>query len=634
MTKFSRFAAIFGCCLLLPWTVYFAPGVVSLRGDSGGGTLRARVAAMEKQVKHLTATRAKLQVGGGPALRSVASAPSAKRGKGGALCERLDLVAPSRAAELVLVARKARAEWAECVAPPTLRTPMHDQLGDNLAKTKRRSGGILLCPVIVCIAAGSGAFVPFERIDFAGVGDPMWSITVVGATTWLVFDQGRRMSMMAPYVYPRRATQLTHLPDNGVWSGTAPDIILATGYNLESKKIKDVQRKRAVSGAMANSAGGGLPLLRAINVDGAGTDLRFIDLHHRVDVEKRTGKWVDGVFWPFDVQPHTFQRGKWPFIVAANTEPWGCGSCKEFSVILDTKREQPASLWNCVTEAGAAHTTDAREDHSYGGCNTVHAPLFAMSFGDRSAHSVVDLLTPPDFDARATLAKKTHFAGFLANNCGMNGNEQKLTHATTRIAFFDMLSEYKPVTGLGACRKSADAPKVGRRHSGNFWDSSVKAYDGFKFVLTFDNMHSNGLVTEKLANALLSHAVPIYWGAPDLAQYGVDESAVVRCSFPTVSPRRTNWADFNEPAPDHADFETQIRYLRMKMEKDPGVKSCIKRVMALDQDDEAYIKALGTSFIGSKVEGSFADPLLYGSRIQGVMRSAQSTDTRGKNQSV
>ena len=72
----------------------------------------------------------------------------------------------------------------------------------------------------------------------------------------------------------------------------------------------------------------------------------------------------------------------------------------------------------------------------------------------------------------------------------------------------------------------------------------------------------------------------------------------------------------------------------MKMEKDPGVKSCIKRVMALDQDDEAYIKALGTSFIGSKVEGSFADPLLYGSRIQGVMRSAQSTDTRGKNQSV
>ena len=147
---------------------------------------------------------------------------------------------------------------------------MHDQLGDNLAKTKRRSGGILLCPVIVCVAAGSGAFVPFERVEFAGVDDPMWSITVVGATTWLVFDQGRRMSMMAPYVYPRRATQLLHLPDNGVWSGAAPDIILATGYNLDPKKIKDIQRKRAVPGVMANSGEGGFPQLRAIDVEGTG----------------------------------------------------------------------------------------------------------------------------------------------------------------------------------------------------------------------------------------------------------------------------------------------------------------------------------------------------------------------------
>tara|TARA_B110000208_G_scaffold43618_1_gene57827 strand:+ start:2315 stop:2692 length:378 start_codon:yes stop_codon:yes gene_type:complete len=116
--------------------------------------------------------------------------------------------------------------------------------------------------------------------------------------------------------------------------------------------------------------------------------ISYIDVNNRVDLATRRGKWVDGVYWPYDVQPHTYQRGKWPFIIAANTEPWGCGSCREFSVIMDTKKEQPASLPNCVAEPGAARTKDEVMDHSYGGCNAIHAPLFAMSFGDRSKHSV------------------------------------------------------------------------------------------------------------------------------------------------------------------------------------------------------------------------------------------------------
>ena len=66
---------------------------------------------------------------------------------------------------------------------------------------------------------------------------------------------------------------------------------------------------------------------------------------------------------------------------------------------------------------------------------------------------------------------------------------------------------------------------------GNFWDSAVASYEKYKFVLTFDNMHSHGLVTEKLANALLAESVPIYWGAPDLgdkAKYGINEKAIIR----------------------------------------------------------------------------------------------------------
>jgi|TARA_B110000208_G_scaffold43618_1_gene57825 hypothetical protein len=60
----------------------------------------------------------------------------------------------------------------------------------------------------------------FPPYNFAGVVNPIWHTTRVGATTWLVFDQGRRMSMLAPYIFPQRATLLEHLPDNGLWKST------------------------------------------------------------------------------------------------------------------------------------------------------------------------------------------------------------------------------------------------------------------------------------------------------------------------------------------------------------------------------------------------------------------------------
>ena len=60
------------------------------------------------------------------------------------------------------------------------------------------------------------------------------------------------------------------------------------------------------------------------------------------------------------------------------------------------------------------------------------------------------------------------------------------------------------------------------------------------------------------------------------------------CDFPTISPKdawRAKFAGFSEKNPDPADFETQIRFLRERMENDPGVKECIKRIKELDGND-------------------------------------------------
>ena len=48
---------------------------------------------------------------------------------------------------------------------------------------------------------------------------------------------------------------------------------------------------------------------------------------------------------------------------------------------------------------------------------------------------------------------------------------------------------------------------------------------------------------------------------------------------------RAKFAGFSEKNPDPADFETQIRFLRERMENDPGVKECIKRIKELDGND-------------------------------------------------
>ena len=49
-------------------------------------------------------------------------------------------------------ARRAHVEWPDCRAPPSLLQPMHDQLGANLAKAKKKRK-VLFCPVLICLIA-------------------------------------------------------------------------------------------------------------------------------------------------------------------------------------------------------------------------------------------------------------------------------------------------------------------------------------------------------------------------------------------------------------------------------------------------------------------------------------------------
>jgi len=80
-----------------------------------------------------------------------------------------------------------------------------------------------------------------------------------------------------------------------------------------------------------------------------------------------------------------------------------------------------------------------------------------------------------------------------------------------REAFFKAIREYDPNSsahGLGPCQKTTDYSLLGT------WTHMVEAYKPYRFVVAMENTGKRYYVTEKLLNALLAGAIPIYWGDP------------------------------------------------------------------------------------------------------------------------
>ena len=108
------------------------------------------------------------------------------------------------------------------------------------------------------------------------------------------------------------------------------------------------------------------------------------------------------------------------------------------------------------------------------------------------------LLRPPSPPAAALAAKKG-FCAFVASNWKADPQ---------RIRIANLLSAYKPV-GMGGSLMN----NVGGRVA-----DKIAFQTGYKFAVAFENSSTPGYVSEKIMDAFLSRAIPIYWGAPDVAQ--------------------------------------------------------------------------------------------------------------------
>ena len=139
----------------------------------------------------------------------------------------------------------------------------------------------------------------------------------------------------------------------------------------------------------------------------------------------------------------------------------------------------------------------------------LYVPFWALSFGERRLNVPADLLA-------VQVRAKTRFCAFM------------YSHASPgRDAVFDAVSRYRRVDALGRAKASPTSAAAARAPDDRgvnddavtYNDLAVRRYRPYKFVIAGENSRAPGYVTEKIVSAMLAGAIPVYWGAPDVARH-------------------------------------------------------------------------------------------------------------------
>ena len=201
------------------------------------------------------------------------------------------------------------------------------------------------------------------------------------------------------------------------------------------------------------------------------------------------------------------------------------------------------------------------------------------------------------FDARAALRSKEFFAASVHSHCA--SPRAHVPSVLLRELFAIRLHQRvgKPVHHLGYCPLD-DADKYERvgvpRAAGmklreRFRSASaIDVFRAHKFGIVFENGRVDAYVTEKIVNAYLGHAIPIYFGPfPDADLWRVlNPRAAIFCDLPR---NITAVVDAF-----HAQSQNDFGAFRALVEErvGPFLDACADMVRKLDADDEAYVRML------------------------------------------
>jgi hypothetical protein len=182
-----------------------------------------------------------------------------------------------------------------------------------------------------------------------------------------------------------------------------------------------------------------------------------------------------------------------------------------------------------------------------------------------------NLIKPPTYNAAEILKTKKKFCAFVYWH-----------NVPLRNSFFQRLCKYKHVDSPGPALNNA--PPIGghstpleSRLSAAFYPEKIAYLRDYKFCIAFENRGAVGYTSEKMYNAMLANCIPIYWGNP---QVGRD--------FNTNSFINGNATTFK-------NHEYMFDYLMQK-------------IVALDRDDNAYVKTLQEPWYPGNKCTTFTDP--------------------------
>lgn len=165
---------------------------------------------------------------------------------------------------------------------------------------------------------------------------------------------------------------------------------------------------------------------------------------------------------------------------------------------------------------------------------TIYIPVYAWMFVDTGKNPNI-LIKQGEYEP----PEKTSFCCFAYSNC-----HEKYEGVRGRKDFYFKMQDMTKnrVDNLGYCYN--DKPQ------GN-WTTNDETFIPYKFVIAFENVPILGYITEKLINPMLCGAIPIYLGAPDVADHFNTKSFI-----------------------NVRDFDT--------------FEDCINYVIKVDQDEELY----------------------------------------------
>jgi hypothetical protein len=300
------------------------------------------------------------------------------------------------------------------------------------------------------------------------------------------------------------------------------------------------------------------------------------------------------------------------------------------------------------------------EQHQFDGCTIIHHPTVIrwaeairqhrIEKGDSPHHeTMVSMLTKRRTreEAEQILKSKKHFC-VLITRTTMTPRYQAdglVRHALRRL----LGKKYKECLGLQAWQGGNELmKKMNMTKTGP--DNTYEIQDAFKFVITMANEQSEGYLVEKTIHPYLAGSVGIT-ATPDVGKY-INADTLVSCSIPEADLAKVQqyyrgskdkpflWMPLNttpdmwtteknniepivyDPYNDkEGRDEAVLEFVTKQWEE--ALTPCVDKIVALDKDDDAYVKKLMQPYIlnegiRSVFDGTYiATSLLYWYLVMG-----------------